>query len=58
MTAHFIGMVQNVLITGNRCVTSGPETPLHPEHPSSSSVFSEVRVTRSLVLCVCIMVGW
>jgi len=24
-----------------------------PEHPSSSPVFSGVRVTRSLVLCVC-----
>ena len=24
-----------------------------PEHPSSSSVFSGVRVTRSSVLCVC-----
>ena len=25
----------------------------HPEHLSSPSVFSRVRVTRSLVLCVC-----
>jgi len=25
-----------------------------PEHPSSPPVFSEVRVTRSLVLCVCL----
>ena len=26
-----------------------------PEHLSSSSVFSRVRVTRSLVLCVCVV---
>ena len=26
-----------------------------PEHLSSSSVFSGVRVTRSLVLCVCVV---
>ena len=29
------------------------ELPTLPEHPSSLPVFSWVRVTRSLVLCVC-----
>ena len=29
------------------------ELPILPEHPSSPPVFSGVRVTRSLVLCVC-----
>jgi Flp pilus assembly protein TadB len=29
------------------------ELPTLPEHPSSPPVFSAVRVTRSLVLCVC-----
>ena len=29
------------------------ELPTLPEHPSSPPVFSGVRVTRSLVLCVC-----
>ena len=29
------------------------ELPTHPEHLSSSPIFSGVRVTRSLVLCVC-----
>ena len=29
------------------------ELPTLPEHPGSPPVFSEVRVTRSLVLCVC-----
>jgi len=29
-----------------------------PEHPSSTSVFSGIRVTRSLVLCVCVLDSW
>jgi len=33
--------------------TSGPRTTTIPEHLSSPPVFSEVRVTRSLVLYVC-----
>ena len=36
----------NSLKIGKNCLSFG-------EHPSSSSVFSGVRVTRSLVLCVC-----
>ena len=31
------------------------EIPILPEHPSTPLVFSGVRVTRSLVLCVCFM---
>ena len=33
--------------------TGGAGTAYLPEHPSSPPVFSGVRVTRSLVLCVC-----
>ena len=33
------------------------ELPTLPEHKSSPSVFSRVRVTRSLVLCVCFVDG-
>ena len=33
------------------------ELPTLPEHPSSSPVFSRVRVTRSLVLYVCFVDG-
>ena len=38
------------LFTG---VTSGAGTAYHSEHLSSSPVYSGVRVTRSLALCVC-----
>ena len=34
-------------------VTSGTGTATLPEHPSSPQVFSGVRVTLSLVFCVC-----
>ena len=34
------------------------ELPTLPEHPSSPSVFSGVRVTRSLVVCVCFVDRW
>jgi hypothetical protein len=35
------------------CATSGAQTATLPEHLSSPPVFSGVRVTRSLVLCIC-----
>ena len=44
---HKFGLVSYVSLFQNK------RQPTLPEHPSSPPVFSGVRVTRSLVLCVC-----
>ena len=51
LSGHDPGILTENLLTGMRVVTSRLST--LPEHLSSPQIFSGIRVTRSLVVCVC-----